>query len=87
MCWQYGVSLRPYSPLAAGHLARSTWQSDSLRVRTDRVAMGKYDGMQAADMAVVSASARHHDGAGGVGVALGESRGVAHYRCDEGTVS
>lgn len=41
VCRQYGVSLMPYSPLAAGHLARPTGQSDSLRGRTDRVAMGK----------------------------------------------
>ena len=36
----------PYSPLAAGHLARPTWKSDTLRGKTDRVAVGKYDRME-----------------------------------------
>lgn len=33
ICRQMGVSLIPYSPLAAGRLARSEWKSDSLRSR------------------------------------------------------
>lgn len=37
VCKQYGVSLMPYSPLAAGHLSHLGWQTDSLRSRTDRV--------------------------------------------------
>ena len=53
ICRQMGVSLMPYSPLAAGHLARPTWKSDSLRGRTDRVAMGKYDDYEANDMEIV----------------------------------
>ena len=53
ICRQMGVSLMPYSPLAAGHLARPTWESDSLRGRTDRVAKGKYDRMEEADMGIV----------------------------------
>lgn len=53
ICRQMNVSLMPYSPLAAGHLARSTWKSDSLRGQTDRVAMGKYDRMEEADMQIV----------------------------------
>lgn len=40
---QQNVSLMPYSPLAAGRLARPNWLSDSLRSKTDRVAEGKYD--------------------------------------------
>ena len=43
ICKQMGVSLMPYSPLAAGHLTRATWNTDTLRSHTDRVAMGKYD--------------------------------------------
>ena len=43
----------PYSPLAAGHLARAVWQSDSLRGQTDRVAKGKYDRMEQQDMGIV----------------------------------
>ena len=54
ICRQMNVSLMPYSPLAAGHLARPTWKSDSLRGKTDRVAMGKYDRMEAADMLIVN---------------------------------
>lgn len=54
ICKQMGVSLMPYSPLAAGHLARPTWKSDSLRGRTDRVAMGKYDNYEANDMEIIN---------------------------------
>lgn len=53
ICKQMNVSLMPYSPLAAGHLTRPFWNSDSLRSRTDRVAMGKYDRMEEQDLKVV----------------------------------
>ena len=53
ICRQTGTMLMPYSPLAAGHLARPEWRSDSLRGKTDRVAMGKYDRMEAQDMEIV----------------------------------
>ncbi len=53
VCKQFNVSLTPYSPLAAGHLARATWNSDTLRSKTDRVTMGKYDKMEEADMKIV----------------------------------
>lgn len=53
ICKQMNVSLMPYSPLAAGHLARATWESDSLRGRTDRVARGKYDRMEEQDLQIV----------------------------------
>ena len=53
ICKQMNVSLMPYSPLAAGHLTRPTWNSDSLRSRTDRVAMGKYDRMEEQDLKIV----------------------------------
>lgn len=43
----------PYSPLAAGHLARPTWKSDTLRGKTDRVAVGKYDRMEQQDIEIV----------------------------------
>ena len=58
ICRQMNVSLMPYSPLAAGHLARAEWHSDSLRSKTDRVAMGKYDKMEEYDQRIVS---RVHD--------------------------
>lgn len=53
ICRQMNVSLMPYSPLAAGHLARPEWKSDSLRSRMDRVAAGKYDRMEQQDMQIV----------------------------------
>ncbi len=54
ICKQMGVSLMPYSPLAAGHLARATWERNSLRGKTDRVAQGKYDRMEKYDMQIVT---------------------------------
>ncbi len=54
ICKQMNVSLMPYSPLAAGHLTRLEWKTDSLRSRTDRVAMGKYDRMEEQDMKIVA---------------------------------
>ena len=53
ICKQMGVSLMPYSPLAAGHLTRPQWNSDTLRSKTDRVAMGKYDRTEEQDMEIV----------------------------------
>lgn len=53
ICKQMGVSLMPYSPLAAGHLTRPEWNTDTLRSKTDRVAMGKYDRTEEQDMVIV----------------------------------
>lgn len=53
ICKQMGVSLMPYSPLAAGHLTRPQWNTDILRSQTDRVAMGKYDRTEEQDMQIV----------------------------------
>ncbi len=53
ICKQMNVSLMPYSPLAAGHLSRPVWNTDSLRSQTDRVARGKYDRMEEQDMQIV----------------------------------
>lgn len=53
ICRQMNVSLMPYSPLAGGHLARATWESDTLRGKTDRVAKGKYDRMEQQDIGIV----------------------------------
>lgn len=53
ICKQMNVSLIPYSPLAAGHLTRPEWNSDTLRSKTDRVAMGKYDRTDEQDMQIV----------------------------------
>ena len=54
ICKQMGASLMPYSPLAAGHLTRPTWDADTLRSKTDRVARGKYDRMEQEDLHVVA---------------------------------
>lgn len=54
ICRQMHVLLMPYSPLAGGHLARATWESDTLRGQTDRVAKGKYDRMEAQDIKIVA---------------------------------
>ena len=54
ICKQMGVSIMPYSPLAGGHLARATWESDTLRGRTDCVAKGKYDHMEKQDIKIVA---------------------------------
>ena len=53
ICCQMNVSLMPYSPLAAGHLTRPEWNSDSIRSKTDRAAMGKYDRTKEQDMEIV----------------------------------
>lgn len=58
VCQQWGTALMPYSPLAAGHLTRATWAGDTLRAHTDRIAKGKYDRMEEADIKIVS---RVHD--------------------------
>lgn len=67
ICRQMNVSLIPYSPLAAGHLTRPTWDSGSLRSRTDRAAMGKYDHAREQDMEIVR---RVHTLAGRYGVKM-----------------
>lgn len=63
ICRQYGVSLTPYSPLAAGRLSRTEWKTDSKRSQTDKVAVSKYDSTQEQDMQIVqrvSALAEKH---------------------------
>ena len=49
----YREDEREMIPLAAGHLPRPKWNSDTLRSRTDRVAMGKYDRTEEQDMQIV----------------------------------
>ncbi len=53
-CKETGVLLMPYSPLASGHLARPTWNKDSLRSRTDLTMRAKYDSYLKEDMVIVS---------------------------------
>ncbi|MCR5537522.1 MAG: aldo/keto reductase [Succinivibrio sp.] len=54
VCKQYGVSLIPYSPLAAGHLCRKEWDSDSMRNATDKVMHRKYDKTKEADLKIIA---------------------------------
>ncbi len=53
ICQEQGVSLMPYSPLAAGHLARKTWQGDTLRAKTDKISQQKYDRTEQEDIKIV----------------------------------
>lgn len=50
---QYNMAVTPYSPLAAGHLARPTWESGSKRSETDKVSREKYDAYKEHDMKIV----------------------------------
>lgn len=49
LCLQENIALTPFSPLAAGRLARPEWNADTHRSKTDRTAAGKYDRTEAAD--------------------------------------
>lgn len=51
-CMDMGVTLTPYSPLAAGRLARP-WQGDSQRYKTDQRARKKYDETESDDIHIV----------------------------------
>ena len=53
ICAQMGVSLTPYSPLAAGRLCRKEWHTDTKRSMTDKVAVSKYDGTESEDRKIV----------------------------------
>lgn len=53
ICRQFNVALSPYSPLASGHLTRPTWNSDSVRSRTDGTMRQKYDAARDDDMLIV----------------------------------
>lgn len=53
ICKEQGVVLTPYSPLAAGRLARSDWSAETLRSQTDVTAKGKYDSTKDSDMEIV----------------------------------
>lgn len=53
ICKQMNVALTPYSPLAAGRLARPEWNADTKRSKTDKTAVTKYDSTKDNDFAVV----------------------------------
>ena len=81
ICKQMGVSLMPYSPLAAGHLARPEWTSDSIRAKTDRAAAGKYDRMEQQDIQIVKRvqelAEQHHCTMSQIALAWQWAKGVA----------
>lgn len=54
VCRQYGVSLTPYSPLAAGRVARAELDYQSERRQTDKIARAKYDNGIPEDGAIVA---------------------------------
>ncbi|MBP3223063.1 MAG: aldo/keto reductase [Actinomycetaceae bacterium] len=54
VCKQFDISLAPYSPLAAGHLGRPTWQGESERSRVDTVMQKKYDAFEKVDMPIIA---------------------------------
>ncbi len=54
ICRQYGVSLTPYSPLAAGRLSRREWKNDSKRSVTDKTAVSKYDSTEDQDKLITA---------------------------------
>ena len=54
VCRQFNMALTPYSPMASGHLCRSTWESASTRGTTDATVRNKYDAAEAQDMPIVS---------------------------------
>ncbi len=49
ICDGMGVARTPYSPLAAGRVARANWAAETLRSQTDQVARQKYDGTEESD--------------------------------------
>ena len=53
VCRQFDMALTPYSPMASGHLCRSTWDSDSKRSTTDSTMRNKYDAARDNDMQIV----------------------------------
>ena len=52
LCKDQKIGLTPYSPLAAGRLARD-WSETTYRLQTDQVAKSKYDSTKDADKAIV----------------------------------
>ena len=76
VCRQMNVALTPYSPLAAGRVARADWSADTLRSRTDKVAQGKYDSTEEADKAI---AARVNDLAGKYGATMTQITLAWHF--------
>lgn len=52
VCHQHDVALTPYSPLAAGRLARPDWDAKTKRSQSDQIAIAKYDSTKDADLEI-----------------------------------
>ncbi|MCX7845668.1 MAG: aldo/keto reductase [Dictyoglomaceae bacterium] len=52
LCKEEGIGLTPYSPLAAGRLARE-WGETTVRYETDEIAKMKYDSTKEVDKAII----------------------------------
>ena len=52
ICKQMNVALTPYSPLAAGRVARPDWEAGTKRSQADTFAGTKYDSTREADQAI-----------------------------------
>lgn len=81
VCKQYGVSLTPYSPLAAGRLSRLEWTTDTKRSQTDKTARSKYDGTEKQDYAIVKrvheVAEKHNATMSQIAIAWQYAKGVA----------
>lgn len=64
LCEDENIAITPYSPLASGHLTRSTWDGKTKRAQTDKVAESKYNNAEQNDMEIVKrvseVAAKHH---------------------------
>jgi aryl-alcohol dehydrogenase-like predicted oxidoreductase len=58
ICDEMNVARTPYSPLAAGHLSRRTWESDSKRSATDKMAAQKYNATMESDIKIIERVAK-----------------------------
>ena len=54
VCRQFGTSIAPYSPLAGGHLAHTSWDGYSKRVNEDKVLRVKYDEFKESDLKIIA---------------------------------
>lgn len=54
LCEDQNIAVTPYSPLASGHLTRKTWEGNTKRAQTDKVAQSKYDADEQNDMQIVT---------------------------------
>lgn len=58
VCRQFDMALTPYSPLASGHLVRKTWDSDSLRSRTNLTMADKHNRAKSLDIPIIDRVAK-----------------------------